>query len=213
MNLFNAAFTKLLTEKDNREFANVCRIAIRSTLKVKTVPYQCFTITPELAAEQNFKPVTVPENSMTPSLEHLRDMMQTALEESLTSNGITYTVAKAVISCGVNRMPGYNRENFIPMAIVEVCVMNGEEIVCWNRCIEELREEDNKTQHPKLEWDRVSFPTPDTVNDDEPVRLLGATDLALISTGNETIRDFAKEAIDAGWSSVSIRGTQLLLIK
>lgn len=213
MNLFNAAFTKLLIQKDVREFENVCRIAILSTLKVKTTPYQSFTITRQIAEEQNFTPMVISEHCTNAQLDHIRAIMQKALEESLTANGVVYTEARAGISCGTYPRRGYSREHFVTSAAFEVYVVNGEEIVCWNRCIEDLSPEDNTTEYPKLEWDRVSFPTPATVSDDEPVLLLKAADLALISTGNETIQDFAKEAIDAGWGSVSIQGTQLLLIK
>lgn len=211
MNLFNNALTELLVNKASKAMVDTFRIATNSKLKVKTQLYQQFFINEELQQQQNFTPV---RNSTDRNMAEIQAMVDKALTETLKANNIEYTEARVGVAEGRDTTNLYDFRNAAELAVCEILVKNGEEIVCWHRTIDVIVEYNADVSHlPKLEWDRVNFPSPANVSPSEPVMLLNHADLLLISNGNESIEDFAKEAIDAGWKSVSIHGTQLLLIK
>lgn len=217
MNLFYNVFKAMLKEEATTALLNTYQIAIGSLTGYTAEIYQQFKVTDQLIEENK---VRVMEHKDDDIATRIRRLMEDAFREVIKDEKVLEATLEVAVSGGLMHpggmaMPHLDFKNTVESFAIEIKLNVPGRSPLWHRTILTVsRRGVFKPSNVILEWERSTFPRPDqTVTDDAPVLLLNAADMEMISTGNESIHHFAKLAIKAGWKTVQIHGTQLVLVK
>ncbi|QVW55766.1 hypothetical protein pEaSNUABM9_00185 [Erwinia phage pEa_SNUABM_9] len=216
MNLFYNVFNAMTKGEATMALINTYQIAVGALTKSNPEVYQQFRIIDEMVVDKRVKEMPHKDNEL---CNNIRRLMNDAFHEVVKDNEISEAVLLVKVSDGLmlpeNRMNPDFYKSAVSAVTIEIQMSVFDRPPLWHRAILVLPPYSQyKDTGVKLEWDRSAFPRPDqTVTDEAPVLVLREEDMKLISTGDETIQDFAVLAIRAGWRTVQIFGTQLVLVK
>lgn len=216
MNLFHNVFKGMVKEYSLTPLINTYMIAVGTLTQSNPEIYQQFNITPRMIEEGQVREM---EHKSDDISNRIRRLMESAFNDVMKEHRIAATL-DVMVSGGLMWPNGRLIQpdafaNAVEAYTIEINMsVPGRSPIRHRTIIAIPRYSSYKDSGLKLEWDRSEFPRPgQMVTDEAPVLVLGKTDLKMISTGPETIQDFAKLAIEAGWRTVQIHGTQLVLIK
>ncbi|QVW28700.1 hypothetical protein pEaSNUABM8_00203 [Erwinia phage pEa_SNUABM_8] len=217
MNLFHTAFARLLDDQNTDELIATFQRAVAVYTKTNAEIYQHFSMSEEFITENR---VRLMEHKTGEIEDNIRRMMVEAFHVAAVDAKIPDIEIDVMVSGGISWPNGRPQsqglfEGAVEMFAMEFKITRDHNTVQWHRVIVCLRPYHGyQPIEEKLEWERSTFPTPEqSVTDEAPVLTLRAEDMKLMTTGNETIQDFAVLAIRAGWRTVQIFGTQLVLVK
>lgn len=214
MNVFSLAFGEMFRVKDTNPVRNMFVAASVSLTERACTPYMDVAIDRRMIDEGRVTPFT--ETAKGKIYETMARLLKEGLVDAIDITKYPKAAVEVFVRGG-SREDGWNGETDSTKALIlaaDVRFTNGDDVVLYHRFSAMVGKEPQAPFQcvPALEWELVPFPTPDAQTEGSVV-VVTRDDMLKMSTGRETIRDFACLAVKAGWNIVQIRANDIVLIK